>query len=355
MFAHLDDPEPPPSGAALRTAVRRRVRRRRQRRVAVVGGVAAVVGLGAASLVAARERLGPEQIDVAGLPAPDVAPAVGEPMTVLLVGVDGSVPVGDDEGASGALRADTIVAARVDPEAGEIRLLMVPRDLAVPGEPDVRISSLLETGGAEALVRSVGGLGIEIDHYVQVDFAGAIGLVDVLGGVEVSVPAPVRAERTGVSLEAGCHRLDGEQVLGLARSRADVQTQASDGTWHTDPSGDFGRQARAGVLAAALVTAVADVGARELPALVRTGLDMVVVDSGLQPGEVVELARLAGDLRLVTLGLPVHARPPGGPAILDLAEGADGIVAGLEAGGVASGPVVVDGEALGDATGLAPC
>ena len=366
MFEHLDDPRPYTPPAGLRATVQGRVRRRRRRRVAVAGGVASVaaVGVGAvASLSAVRDRVTPDQVHVAGLPPADERPGPGEPVTVLLVGVDshGDPALDEAEGRAGTL-TDTIVVAHVDPKAGELRLLSVPRDLEVDGQRGVRINSLLASGGPDALVAALDAqLGVEVDHYVEVDFAGFRRGVDTLGGIRVSVPGAVRDDRSGLALAAGCQTIDGDQALALARSRRSVQVQADDGTWAVDPSGDFGRQDRAGVLAAALLRAVADVGPSDLPRLVRDGLGGVVVDDALDTDDLVALARQAGDARVVPLRLPVVDVVRGGAQMLVLAEGADAVVDRLfgvepvpgSTPGVA--PPVTGEVPRGDATGLAPC
>ena len=235
----------------------------------------------------------------------------------------------------------------------------MPRDLEVDGEPGVRINSLLATGGPDALIAALRAqLGVEVDHYVEVDFAGFRRGVDTLGGIRVSVPEAVRDDRSGLDLAAGCQTIDGDQALALARSRRSVQVQADDGTWVTDPSGDFGRQDRAGVLAAALLRAVADVGPGDVPRLVRNGVEGVVVDDALDTDDLVALARQAGGARVVPLRLPVVDVVRGRAQMLVLADGADAVVDRLYGATPAPGPTPppVTGEPpLGDATGLAPC
>lgn len=340
MFEHLDDPEGPLPSGPLRTAVLGRVRRRRQRRAAVVGGVAAVAVVGAGALVAARDRVTPEQVDVGGLATEpdgvgvletdDLGP--DDPMTYLLVGTDGAGPLVGTDGAGPdeAGYADTIVLARVEPGLGELRLLPVPRDLLVEWEGEhVRINTLLAAGGPSALVRVIDEqLGVPVHHYVQVDFAGAVELVDAVDGIRVAVDHPVRDERTGLALEEGCHALDGEEVLALGRSR--FFEYRADGTWRVDPTSDLGRQRRVSVVAAALLQAVGRIGLSDLPAVVDAGLGAVITDDSLGAEDVVGLARRVRGYRLVTLALPVgEVIAPGGAVMVELAPGADDTVAAL--------------------------
>ncbi len=199
-------------------------------------------------------------------------------MTVLFAGVEApSVEVAD-------ARTDTLVVARVDPAERQVRLLPVPRDLVVPldGSPErARINDARATGDPVRLVRTLDDeLGIQVDRYVESGFAGAVGIVDALGGLRLSVDHPLTSVSTGLDLRAGCQVLDGDQVLALGRVRRDVSVELPDGRRVRDPSGDLGRQDRGAVIAAALLRAVGDVGPGDLPDLVRSGLDQVRVDSG---------------------------------------------------------------------------
>ena len=76
------------------------------------------------------------------------------------------------------------------------------------------------TAGPSLMVQTIReNLGIDVNHYVEVDFLGFIDMVDELGGVEMSFPYPARDAKSGLSVEAGTQTLDGEQALAYARSR----------------------------------------------------------------------------------------------------------------------------------------
>jgi LCP family protein required for cell wall assembly len=364
MFEHLDDPTPYAPAPGLRAAVRGQVRRRRRRRVAVAGGVASVVALGVGTVATARARLEPERIDVSGLadddgPTPDGGgpDQAGDPVTVLVVGVDGGMEHGDDgEMSERSRRTDTMALVRIDPEAGEVRLLGVPRDLAFDVLPAPgRINGAYEQGGPHLLIETITDeLGVEIDHYVQVDFAGAVELVDALGGIRVAVDRPLRDDQTGTALVAGCQTLDGRATLALGRSRMG-EVQQDDGTWVHDPSSLFGRDQRGAAVAAALLQAAGRVGVGDLPALVREGLGSITVDADLATDDLVAWARDARDDRFVPLGLPVRLDEVGGAEVLRLDEGAAAVVAAFLDGGSDPIPPVADGEPVPEPSGLRPC
>ncbi len=83
--------------------------------------------------------------------------------------------------------------------------------------------------GMEALRQTLSRLlGIEIDYYVLVDFAGFVDLVDALGGVHVTVtesmdvaysPAREGEEPVRITVEPGEYVLDGHQALAYVRDR----------------------------------------------------------------------------------------------------------------------------------------
>jgi len=95
-----------------------------------------------------------------------------------------------------------------------------------PDAPDPGMEALRQT--LELL------LGIPIDAYVLVDFAGFVDLVDALGGVQVTVteslhetlsPAKEGEEPVSIDVEPGVHLLDGHEALAYVRDR----TGSSDG------------------------------------------------------------------------------------------------------------------------------
>ena len=64
--------------------------------------------------------------------------------------------------------------------------------------------------------------GIRMDHYLEVDFTGFKKLIDELGGVEVTTTKAIDDPDSHLDLDAGTHTLNGEQALGLVRTRHGV-------------------------------------------------------------------------------------------------------------------------------------
>jgi LCP family protein required for cell wall assembly len=147
-------------------------------------------------------------------------PAIGHgPNTFLVVGTDSGVvlPSGSTSTSS---RSDVMVLVRVT--RASTRAIWVPRDLALTptdGGAPVKANSLRAISTEAMIAGLSSSLGVEINHYVEVDFGGFAAIVDELGGLTVSFDTPVRDELTGFDASAGCVRLDGDEALALMRSR----------------------------------------------------------------------------------------------------------------------------------------
>lgn len=146
--------------------------------------------------------------------------------TILLIGSDRRW-----DGGNGA-RSDTIMLARIEPARRRIALLSIPRDLyvAIPGHGHDRINMAFHDGGERLLTRVVRDtFGVEIDHFVEVDFHGFQDLVADLGGVYVPVDERYYNRNVGtlgtnyanIDLRPGYQKLDAQQALAFARYRHD--------------------------------------------------------------------------------------------------------------------------------------
>jgi LCP family protein required for cell wall assembly len=222
----------------------------------------------------------------------------------LVVGTDSREGIDPDIDNAGVIfgssgeRTDTIAVLRVDGD--DVRLLAIPRDLWVNvNGTDRRINAAFAIGGPEQLIRTVQSeLGIGIDHYLEVDFAGFLALVDALGGVTIDFPHPASDPKSGLSVDqAGPNTLDGGQALAYVRSR--TYTEIIDGVAQVDPRSDLGRVERQQRFLAAVF---AELGATKNPVTLLDALDGVAgnvrVDDGL------------GFRRALSLGMTVRGAEP---------------------------------------------
>ncbi|MGH9274180.1 MAG: LCP family protein [Acidimicrobiales bacterium] len=259
--------------------------------------------------------------------------APGDPQNFLLVGTDsaeglapGSPELAGREGVAGE-RTDTMMILRVDPRTEDAWLLSIPRDLWVPiaeTEGRQRINTAFNEGGPGRLIKTIqGALGVDIHHYVQVDFAGFRDLVAVIDGVEVYFKYAARDRNSGLDVEQpGCVMLNPDQALAYVRARH--YQSYRNGRWRTDPTGDLGRISRQQDFIVRALRRAVDKGIRNpvtLDNLVDAALDTVTVDDLLKAEDIVDLAaRFRGfnpDL-LDRYALPVENDTVGGASILRL-------------------------------------
>lgn len=212
---------------------RRRLRRQRRKRRMLMAGVALVLAValtaltawltyqnGMRNLSATRKMI----VDpLAGRNDGSTGPEVWTTnrVTVLLVGTDEQP---DNKG-----RTDTMMLVSYDPDTGEAGVLSIPRDtrVQIPGQSGYhRVNAAHVYGGPQLALRTVEQLlGIPIDYYVVVDFAGFERFIDLLGGVTMLVERPMRyddfAQGLHIDIQPGLQLLNGEQALHYVRFRAD--------------------------------------------------------------------------------------------------------------------------------------
>lgn len=137
---------------------------------------------------------------------------------ILLCGMDGD-----------RLRTDTIMIAHLDERTGKMALVSVPRDTPVEAEDGslMKLNAVYAGGGADGMKRLQAKLaaltGFETDGYVLIDMEAFQSAVDLLGGVEFSVPQDMDyedpAQGLRIHLRAGKQLLSGEQAMQLVRYR----------------------------------------------------------------------------------------------------------------------------------------
>ncbi|MDY6794822.1 MAG: LCP family protein [Actinomycetota bacterium] len=144
-------------------------------------------------------------------------PVSDEPFNVLILGLDHGL----DRPVQGYERSDVIIIAHIDEAAGKAVLLSLPRDsyVSIPGYRKSKINEAYQAGGVDLAVHTVEQVtGMRIRNYVVVDFDEFMWLVDLFGGVPVTMEEPLNDPKVGY-IGAGGQQLDGEHALMLARSR----------------------------------------------------------------------------------------------------------------------------------------
>jgi len=230
-------------------------RRTGRQRVILSLGVFAVMGCLAAVAFIGWQAWKLEQIereDVDLVSASDL-----EPQNWLIVGSDSrDVVARDDPNAAvfhgaddpGGERSDTIMIVRFDPRTSTLDILSLQRDLwleiARTGANERINTAYSYDDGPQRLIDTIKlNLGIDINHYAEINFASFEGIVEAVGGVPMYFDHPMIDDYSGLVItDTGCQTLDGQQALAFARSR---HLRYSDGLkWIDDPSGDLGRISR---------------------------------------------------------------------------------------------------------------
>ncbi|MFF0448579.1 LCP family protein [Streptomyces sp. NPDC004609] len=236
-------------------------------------------------------------------------------MDILVLGSDSrsgaNAEYGTDEGGA---RSDTAMVVHVHEGHRTASVVSIPRDTlidrpqctagdgtAVPGEHRAMFNTAYEVGGPACAVKTVEKMsGIRMDHYLEVGFSGFKKLIDELGGVEITTTRPIKDPDSHLDLAPGTHTLDGEQSLGLVRTRKSV----GDGS-------DLGRIQLQQAFIKAFIAQVKEIGVLSDPGrlldVADTATKAITPDSGLDSvTELMGFARSLGglgpeDLQMVTL------------------------------------------------------
>ena len=144
-----------------------------------------------------------------------------EPFVVYLSGVDNRGELTEKA------RSDVNILAVVNPTTKRVALINTPRDYYVDLAGTDSKDKLTHAGlyGVETSMATLGNLyGIQVDHYIRIDFSGFISIIDAVGGVDVysdqaftSVGSPGYYDPT--TFAEGWNHLDGKSALAFARER----------------------------------------------------------------------------------------------------------------------------------------
>ncbi|MEZ0074932.1 LCP family protein [Planotetraspora sp. GP83] len=154
-------------------------------------------------------------------------------MNILLVGVDKRDDLSRQQqiqlhlGREAGQRSDTMMVLHLSEDHKRVTVVSLPRDswTDIPGKGTHKINSAYQFGGAKLAVRTVEqATGLRINHYVEVNVLGFIGVVESLGGVTVCTPVAIDDPKTKLALQPGTYTLDGAKALAYARTRATARS-----------------------------------------------------------------------------------------------------------------------------------
>ena len=159
---------------------------------------------------------------------------------------------GGPEHTGGTYLADSIIIWSIDPSTNTTTMIPIPRDLWVQGLPEIPDNAKINEAFADGFVR--GGVreagrfatevltkvtGLQIQHWMAIDFRGFKAMIDKVGGVTVNNPVAFgytwdetkyfKKIWDGGHFDAGPIYLDGAHALDYSRARyASVFSQAND-------------------------------------------------------------------------------------------------------------------------------
>ena len=149
-----------------------------------------------------------------------------EPFVVYLSGVDNRGELTEKA------RSDVNILAVVNPTTKQAALINTPRDYYVDLAGTDSKDKLTHAGlyGVETSMATLGNLyGVDVEHYLRINFAGFINIIDAIGGVDVysdqaftSVGSPGYYDPT--TFAEGWNHLDGKSALAFARERHAFKT-----------------------------------------------------------------------------------------------------------------------------------
>jgi polyisoprenyl-teichoic acid--peptidoglycan teichoic acid transferase len=246
---------PAPRGQARRGRPPRPARRRRSflgtlRTVLVLALLLVVVGV---VLVGMRAAAFNGTVSTADFPSTALLGQLNgsDRVNVLMVGYGGA-------DHTGAYLADSIQVLSIDPETDATTSIPIPRDLWIEGVASYpqngKINEVFSTGQLSGELEGAGDLlagvvsevtGLQVEHWISIDFEGFREMVDAVGGVTVNNPtafsytmheqAHQRGNWNAGTFEEGEIHLDGEEALAYSRARY---------TSVVSESTDFARSAR---------------------------------------------------------------------------------------------------------------
>ena len=235
-----------PAGArGRRDRLRRQRTRRRRTIIGVIVGVLLLDLVAGGGFLYVKWRLGQiERVNIPGL-SEDTKTV----MNVLLVGSDsrdrltGDAAAQAGKGQVSGQRSDTIMVLHIDSRQKRAAILSIPRDLYMPiagTSRSDRVNSAFTSAGRLSCRHHQDGLGIQVNHFAEVDFVGFSEIVERgrRGG-----HLRTRARRATPSAGWRSARPDASagRIAALAWVRSRHYEYLTDGQWLTDSSGDLGR------------------------------------------------------------------------------------------------------------------
>lgn len=207
-------------------------------------------------------------------------------------------------------RTDAIMIATINTNDNSLKLTSILRDtyVQIPGYRDNRINSAYRTGDYPLLMETIEeNFNIACDAYVKVDYDGFEGIIDELGGVEITLTEQEArylnttnyiSKKSNRNVVAGTQLLNGNQALGFSRIR---YIKTGDNQIY-----DYGRTSRQRTVLTAIFEKYKESSLADLVGLMDDVLDLVTTDLTMTDLMSYAVTILSMDIdELQTLRIPV--------------------------------------------------
>ena len=175
----------------------------------------------------------------------------------------------DRRPGQGRQRSDAMILCSINTKTKTLTMTSFLRDLYVqiPGYQDNRLNAPYALGGMELLKETLRlNFGVRVDGCVEVDFSQFEKIVDLMGGVDITLTSAEAAylNREGFNLKAGNNHMNGKAALAYSRIRY-IGT-------------DFGRTNRQRTVLSALVEQSRDISLSKMHSLLEGILSLIATD-----------------------------------------------------------------------------
>ncbi|MGY6020158.1 LCP family protein [Streptomyces spinosirectus] len=166
-------------------------------------------------------------------------PSAGDGTNYLIVGSDSRAGLSSEQkkqlhtGSAEGKRTDSMMILHVGSNGDT--LISLPRDsnVTIPSYKgstsgktypntgrQTKLNAAYAEDGPTLLVRTIEyNMGLHIDHYVEIGFAGFAKIVDAVGGVTIDIDKGFKDKYSGADFKSGKQTLNGDQALAFVRTR----------------------------------------------------------------------------------------------------------------------------------------
>lgn len=222
-------------------------------------------------------------------------------VNILLIGQD-------RRPGQGRQRSDSMILCTLNTQTKKLTMTSFLRDMYVqiPGYRNNKINACYQIGGSKLLNECLRlNFAVEVDHNIEVDFDGFMGLIDLVGGVDIELTAAEASYlnkrgnwdltgNDGWTLQKGMNTLNGAQALAYSRIRA-IGT-------------DFQRTERQRKVLTVLLEKVKDLSLSQMTKLIDQMVPMIATDMEMSDmvGYATMLVQMFSEMEVESLRIPAN-------------------------------------------------